>query len=249
MDKKTKVNNKTWDEVADLFFKASALPYWGPLSIGKSLKLIDKIEGKTFLEICCGSGRSIKYLTDKKAKMVYGLDFSESQLVEAERYNYEKIKSGKVKLYKSAMEDKINIKDIDVVFSVYGIGWTLNPQKTFKNIYSYLKKGGRFLWSWDHTFFRDTVYEKGKFTVVYSYHDEKVLDLKNWKREGLTAHILYRKTSTWFKLLREAGFEIIGYYEPEPEDLERAYSDPKRYYSIQKAKFIPSSFIFECIKR
>ncbi len=147
------------------------------------------------------------------------------------------------------MEDKISIKPVDVVFSVYGIGWTLNPKKTFKNIYSYLKPGGKFIWSWDHTIFTDVGYEKGKFVVNYSYHDEKLLEIKNWKKEGFTAHILYRKTSTWFELLREAGFEIVGYYEPEPIDTARAHSDPKKYYSIQKARLVPSSFIFECVKK
>ena len=49
MDGKTKINNKTWDIVADLFFEASALPTWGPFSVGKNLKLINNIKGKTFL--------------------------------------------------------------------------------------------------------------------------------------------------------------------------------------------------------
>lgn len=249
MDSKTKTNNKTWNGVADLFFEASSLPTWGPFSVGKNLKLIGKIKGKTYLEICCGSGRSIKYLTDRGAKKVTGLDFSKTQIDEAKKYNKNKISSGSVTLIQTAMEAKVEVEPVDIVFSVYGVGWTLNPKKTFTNIYSYLKPGGKFIWSWDHTFFTNVEYEKGKFFTKYSYHDEKEIKIKNWKREGFTAHIIYRKTSTWFKLLQEAGFEIVGYYEPEPIDLARAHSDPKKYYSIQKAKLIPSSFIFECVKR
>lgn len=249
MDNKTKINNKTWDNVADLFFEASALPTWGPFSIGKNLKLINNIKGKTYLEICCGSGRSIKYLTDKGAKKVTGLDFSITQLNEAQRFNKNKIDSGVVDLIHGPMEKSLKIKPVDVVFSVYGIGWTLNPKKTFANIYSYLKPGGKFIWSWDHKLFRHVDYERGKFVVKHSYHTEEERESKDWKKEGNTVYIVYRKTSSWFKLLRDAGFEIVGYYEPEPINQSRAHSDPKAYYSIQKAKLVPSSFIFECVKK
>ena len=249
MNNKTKINKKTWNDVADLFFEASALPTWGPFSVGRNLKLIPKIKGVTFLEVCCGSGRSIKYLTDRGAKKVYGLDFSKTQLNEAEKYNKNKINSDVVELFQAPMETKIKIKPVDIIFSVYGIGWTLNPKKTFANIYSYLKPKGRFVWSWDHKLFRNVDYEKGKFFIKYSYHSEEELESKNWKRDGCTIHTVYRKTSTWFRLLKEAGFEIVGYYEPEPIDLARAHSDPEKYYSIQKARLVPSSFIFECIKK
>lgn len=61
-------NQKAWDVVADLFAEASALPVWGPFGIGADLNLIPEIKDKTFLEIACGSGRSIKYLTGQGAK-------------------------------------------------------------------------------------------------------------------------------------------------------------------------------------
>ena len=144
------------------------------------------------------------------------------------------------------MEETINIKPVDLVYSVYALGWTQEPKKTFKNIYNYLKPGGKFIWSWDHTIFTDIVYEDGKCTVKYSYHDENPIHIKSWS--GVGAHLIYRKTSTWFKLQRDAGFEIEGYHEPEPEDLSHGHSDPSKYYSIQKAKLIPSTFIFVCKK-
>jgi SAM-dependent methyltransferase len=241
-------NQKTWDKVADLFVNASELPAWGPFGIGDDLNLIPKIEGKTFLEIGCGSGRSIKYLTEKGAKKVCGLDVSTKQIEEAITHNQGEINQGKVKLIRGSMEEKIDIEPVDFVFSIYAIGWTPEPEKTLKNIYSYLKPGGLFVWSWDHTFFTDVQFKDGKFIVVYSYHEENSLVIKNWKKEGATANITYRKTSTWFQLLRDAGFEIVGYYEPKPKNLSRGHDDPTRYYSLQKAEKIPCSFIFVCKK-
>jgi SAM-dependent methyltransferase len=248
MDEIISENEKTWDSVADQFVEASALPVWGPFGVGDDLNLIPETEGKTFLEIGCGSGRSIKYLADRGAKKVYGLDISSVQLKEAEDFNKSEIEQNRVELIKGKMEDKLKIDLIDIVFSVYAIGWTPDPETTLKNINSYLKLGGTFIWSWDHTFFTDVQYEDGKYVVTYAYHDEKPLAIKNWKKEGATAHITYRKTSTWFKLLRDAGFEVTGYFEPKPKNLSRGFDDPKRYYSIQKAEKIPATFIFVCRK-
>lgn len=241
-------NEKTWDSVADQFIEASALPVWGPFGVGDDLNLIPETEGKTFLEIGCGSGRSIKYLTERGAKKVYGLDVSAVQLKEAESFNKEIVEQGKVELIKGRMEDPLNIEPVDVIFSVYAIGWTPDPEITLKNMYSSLKPGGTFIWSWDHALFTDVQFEDEKFVVTYAYHDEKPLAIKNWKKEGVTAHITYRKTSTWFQLLRNAGFEIVGYHEPKPKNLSRGFDDPKKYYSIQKAEKVPATFIFVCKK-
>jgi hypothetical protein len=56
--------------------------------------------------------------------------------------------------------------------------------------------------------------------------------------------------SYWLEddLLRNAGFEIVGYHEPKPKNLSRGHDDPTKYYSIQKAEKIPCSFIFVCKK-
>lgn len=246
--RKIRANQKTWDKVCDQFADASALPTWGPFGVGKNLKLIPEIKGRAFLEICCGSGRSIKYLTKRGAKKVYGLDISQNQINEASKYNREEIDKGIVELFRSPMEKKLNIKPVDVVFSVYGVGWTQDPELTFSNIYSYLKSGGLFIWSWDHSFFTDIKYKNGKFIVVYPYHEEKSITIRDWRKPKCNAHITYRKSATWFKLLKKAGFQIENYIEPEPLSLEGGYNDPAEYRSIQKARLVPSSFIFVCKK-
>lgn len=249
MDTKILENQKTWDAVAHEFFDTSALPVWGPFGIGDDLNLIPEIKNKTFLEIACGSGRSIKYLLDNEATKVYGLDLSSTQIEEAKRFNEKYITENKAILMHGKMEDKLDIEPVDIVFSVYGVGWTQDPKETFKNIYSYLKTGGLFVWSWDHSFFSDVVYENGKFIVEYAYHNEESIVLPNWKKkQGVNAHLTYRKVSSWFQLLKDAGFEIIGYHEPKPKTLDHGFEDPTRYYAMQKAEKIPCSFIFVCRK-
>jgi len=241
-------NQRLWDSVADLFVDASSLPVWGPFGVGDDLGLVSEIEGRTFLEIGCGSGRSIRYLVERGAKKVYGLDLSPKQLAEAARHNRTGIESGQVQLIQGPMEERARIEPVDQVISVYALGWTPEPAKTLTNIYSYLKPGGRFTWSWDHSFFADTWYKDGQFIVDHSYHNEVPRDLPNWKNRGASGNITYRKASTWFQLLRDAGFEIVGYHEPPPKNLDGGHDDPTKYYSIQKAKIIPATLIFDCRK-
>jgi SAM-dependent methyltransferase len=242
-------NQKTWDAVAHEFFEACALPVWGPFGIGDDLGLVPEIKDKIFLEIACGSGRSIKYLVDNGAKKVYGLDLSTTQIEEAKRFNAKSVVDNKIELVHGKMEDKLDIEPVDVIFSVYGIGWTHDPEQTFRNIYSYLKPGGQFIWSWDHSIFSKIVYKDEKFVVEHSYHDEEPVVLPNWRKtQGVNAYLTYRKVSSWFKLLKNAGFNIDGYYEPKPKTLEGGSEDISRYYAIQKAEKVPCSFIFVCTK-
>src|SRR6185369_14132033 len=110
MNNKLKTNKNTWDKVAPQFVAASALPIWGPYDVGKKDKsLIGTIKGKTFLEIGFGSGKSIKYLTDRGAKKIYGIDISAAQLNFASKLNANAIKKGKVELFEAPMENKVNI--------------------------------------------------------------------------------------------------------------------------------------------
>lgn len=243
-------NRDTWNRVCDLFADASSLPQWGPFGIGEDMDLIGDIKDKIFLDIGCGSGRSVGYLIRGGARKVYGLDLSPKQLEEAKRFNATWAKESNITFFEGKMEDKLDIGQIDCVISVYAIGWTISPADTFRNIYDYLKPGGKFIWSWDHTFYTDVQYDSDRehYFIRYPYHDESAIVLENWKKDGARAHLTYRKTSTWFRLLREAGFNIIGYHEPSPRNLDNAHQDPTKYYSIQKARMVPSSFIFVCQK-
>ena len=241
-------NRQTWNAVADLFSEASALPCWGPFGVGDDLPLLPDIVGKTFLEIACGSGRSLAYLLERGAWKVYGLDLSEVQVHEALRFNARAVQEGKAVVLRGPMESRVDIEPVDVVFSVYGLGWTQDPDTTLEHIFYYLKPGGIFVWSWDHGFFTDVAYEGGQYVVRHSYHEELPLERPDWKKPGCTVHLTYRKTDTWFRLIRNAGFQVTNYYEPAPKNLSHAHAEPEAYYSIKKAKLVPSSFIFVCQK-
>ncbi|MEK7589084.1 MAG: class I SAM-dependent methyltransferase [Patescibacteria group bacterium] len=241
---KLNTNREAWNKVADHFFSHSALPVWGPFGIGKNQDIIGAIKGKTFLEVGFGSGHSIQYLVKNGAKKVWGIDISKTQFNFATKLNKKAIENGKVELFEVNMEKKLKLPLVDTVFSIYAFGWTVDPKKSLVNVYSYLKPGGKFIWSWDHIFFTDVEDQKDKLVVRYSYHDEHEIFLKKWKG-GVPVYLRYRKTSTWFKLIKDAGFNIVGYLEPAPiikKDLSRSY------YTIHKAKRVPCSMIWVCEK-
>jgi len=229
--------------VAGLFFSHSFLPVWGPFGIGKHAAVIGPIKGKTFLEVGFGSGHSINYLVQKGARKVYGVDISKTKLDFAAELNKVPITKGKVELFEKPMEKRLKLEPIDTVFSIYGFGWTIDPKKTLANIYSYLKPGGQFIWSWDNSVFSVIHEEAGKLVVSGSYHEEREFIAKKWK--GVPVYLKYRKTATWFRLLRDAGFMVDDYMEPAPimkKDLTATY------YTIRKAERIPCSAIWICIK-
>ena len=82
MEEQIIANNKQyWDEHADLWFGTTALPKYGVKFVTEDdLKFFADVAGKKVLELCCGSGHSLKYLAEKRAFELWGLDLSEKQL-------------------------------------------------------------------------------------------------------------------------------------------------------------------------
>ena len=203
--------------------------------------------GFLFLEIGCGSGHSIRYLMSKGAARVHGLDISSTQLGYAERLNKKWIDAGSVTLTRSAMEDPISVRPVDVVYSIYGFGWTVDPVKTLKNIRRYVKARGLFVWSFEHAVYAGAECRLGKVVVRRSYHDERARLIWKGRRNATGARRAYRKVSTWFRLLTDAGFAVERYLEPAPARSGRR--DSLRIGSAAKAKLIPATMIFVCRKR
>ena len=50
------------------------------------LHLFGDVSGKKMLEICCGSGDSLKYHADRNAGDLWGIDLSQKQLDNAEKF-------------------------------------------------------------------------------------------------------------------------------------------------------------------
>ncbi len=240
-------NQKAWDIVAPKFRGVCALPTWGPFDVCKDSDLLGDISGQTVLEVGCGSGHSLEYLIHKGAKKAYGLDFSATQLAFATELNREAIEAARIQLIRSPMEHSIDIQPVDLIVSVYAMGWTRDPQALLRNLWSYLKPGGRLIWSGGHQLFDKVQYESERFVLQKSYFDETPYFLPGWGGSN-GVYIQNRSIATWFRYQTEAGFLVRDLLEPPPLSTDGAPVDPERYYSAAKAKHVPGTVIFSCEK-
>jgi len=219
------------------------LPTWGPFDVCKDRDLLGDISDQTVLEVGCGSGHSLAYLVNKGVQKAYGLDFSTTQLGFAAELNRE----ARVRLIQSSMEQSIQIEPVDLIVSVYAMGWTRDPQALFRNLFSYLKPGGGLIWSWGHPLFDKAQYEGGHFVLRESYFDETPRFSPSWGGSN-GVYMQNRTIATWFRYQTEAGFLVRDLLEPSPLSTDDAPDDPTRYYSAAKANHVPGTFIFVCEK-
>ena len=233
-------NRNYWNENADLWFGTTALPEYGVKFVTEDdLHLFGNVSGKKLLEICCGSGHSLKYHAERNAGELWGLDISQKQLDHAKALLSEN--GYAAKLICSPMEADIDIpKDyFDFVYSIYGIGWTTELQGTFKKVASYLKKDGIFIFSWHHTLNycvawsceeRREILENDKLIFHKSYFDETYFKMPIHNSEVILCN---RKISTYVNALAGAGFVIEEMIEQN--DMQNIDSDDI------KAKMVPIS--------
>ena len=247
-----KKNQHYWNENADLWFGTTALPEYGVKFVTENdLHLFGDVSGKRLLEICCGSGHSLKYHADRKAVELWGVDLSQKQLDNAKRLLSENGYSAN--LICSPMEAELDIPKeyFDYVYSIYGIGWTTDLQGTFNKIASYLKKDGIFIFSWHHTLYycvafsceeRREIIENGKLVFHKSYFDEEYFTMPV---DGSEIVLCNRKISTYVNALANAGFVIEQMIEQNVDDTMGSEEITEK---TLKAKMLPISVCFKARK-
>lgn len=248
MDNNTLIKNKqSWDAMADSWFGVTALPTYGCLiPTEDELKLFPELKDKKVLDIGCGSGHSLKWCKDNGASELWGLDMSTKQIENAGKFLNEN--EYEHKLFNSPMESECGLpKDyFDVVYSIYAIGWTVDLQKTFDNVASYLKKDGIFIFSWDHPFMHCVDVQDDKLLFEGCYLDE---DNFSYIQRDNPMTIKNRKLSTYINALANSGFMIERVVEEtDDEVLTRPAEFSSGYYTPYKAKKFPLSFIIKARK-
>jgi SAM-dependent methyltransferase len=245
-------NRAVWNQAADKYDKpANALPNWGPYQACRhDSTLIGPIEGIRFLELGFGAGYSIQYLIEHGAQHVTGIDLSDRQREIATTRNRRWIEEGRVRLVRSPMEQRVPLEaPVDTVFSLYALGWSIDLPATLQNISSYLKPGGRLVFSWEHPLFPITKYSEERVHFESSYFRSGEVPLKDWQ-PGTTAFLHARTVADWFAHLRQAGFRVEQYLEPVPEHFSEQQQDLAngQYYYRGRALIVPATMIFVCSK-
>ena len=135
------INREGWNHVAKYFHGSTALPEYGPLTPTEdTLRLLDEPSDACVLELGCGSGHSLRYLADRGARELWGLDLSSTQIA------FRPFAS-RVRLIESPMEVNPGIPQnhFDLVFSIYGLGWTTDLPGTMRWVNSYPRPGRWFM--------------------------------------------------------------------------------------------------------
>ena len=235
-------NETFWSVKGNDVLGTTALPLYGAFISEENCQLFGDIKDQKVLEIGCGTGHSLQYIGERGASELWGLDISKDQIEKTKLY-LAKCKLS-ANLISSPMEEACGIPTdyFDVVYSVYGIGWTTDLDVTFKRIYSYLKKGGTFIFSWSHPIHKCVSFEDEQLHFKKSYFDE------SWycvSIAGGTLSLSDRKMSTYVNALAKAGFVIEQMVEESQEDMLK-FKDSK---FAQKAKMLPVTFVIKARKK
>lgn len=241
-----KVNKQSWDEVAHRFYGRNPLPEYGPLAPREDeLHLFGDVSNLKVLDIGCGSGHSLQYMSKRNAGELWGIDLSKKQ-IDAAKLVLDDCNSP-VSLFESPMEENPGVPEnyFDIVYSIFALGWTTNLDKTIANISKYLKKDGVFIFSWEHPLHSRVSTKDGLLTLTKSYHEEGSYEHEAWDHPAIMQQ---HRISTYMNTLINNGFRIEKVIEDvrlTEEDIQR---HTNRWYSYEKAKAIPTTLIIKCQK-
>ena len=235
-------NTEFWDTIGSDFLGATALPSWGGfLPSEDNLNLLGDLSGKRVLEIGCGKGHSLEYAASRGATDLWGIDISANQIARTNEYIESKGLSAQIIC--SPMEEKCGLPTdyFDVVYSVYGIGWSTDLDITFKLINSYLKDNGIFVFSWSHPIHKCVSIENGQLIFSNSYFNEQWYCADIGDKEIMLSN---RMLSTYINALARNGFVIEQLVEETEKDKAiAANSDFGR-----KALMLPTAFVIKARK-
>lgn len=240
-------NSNWWAGISEEDMTTTALPNYGFYTPGEeTLCLLGDIRGKNVLEIACGSGDSLAWMGERGARELWGLDISAAQI---KRTDALLRKSGReAELFVSPMELNPGLPHghFDLVFSIYGLGWTMDLDKTINHISQYLKPGGRFVFSWDNPLMQCIASQNGRHSFTRSYVEEEDIFIANNEN---TFCLHNWKLSTYLNCLSNHGFFIEQVVEEsEYEEKEADAFQEGRFYAAGRARYMNPAIIVKARK-
>ncbi|CAM5215686.1 Methyltransferase family protein OS=Ureibacillus acetophenoni OX=614649 GN=SAMN05877842_106197 PE=3 SV=1 [Ureibacillus acetophenoni] len=240
------INKQCWDEVAHRFYGRNPLPEYGPFAPREDdLNLLGDVTNLKVLEIGCGSGHSLKYMEQEHAAELWGLDLSSKQLEAARELLSDS--AIPVQLFESPMEEDPGLPAdyFDMVYSIFALGWTTNLDQTIKNVHRYLKKGGSFIFSWEHPLYSRVKNENNTLTFNKSYHEEGPYKHEGWSHTAIMQQL---KVSTYINTLVNNGFKVERVVEEVVTTELDVEKHSNRWYSYEKVQFLPTTLIIKSTK-
>lgn len=183
-------------------------------------KLLPDFSGRRVLDLGCGYGWHCKYAADHGAAYVLGTDISERMLERAGALN----SGAGIEYRRAAMEDlAFSEGTFDVVLSSLAFHYVRDFGQLVRNIGSWLKSGGAFVFSVEHPVFT----ARGSQDWYYGENGEILhFPVDNYYIEGprdavfLGEHVTkyHRTLTTYLDALLQSGFAIERVVEPPPPE-------------------------------
>ena len=241
-------NKDNWNELAksNKPFSNTSLPEYGPYMVNEEkLQLFKDVKNKKVLELGCASGKSLKFLANKGASEVWGIDISEEQIKKAKT-----MKLVNSFFFTSSMENNpgIPLNYFDYVLSLYSIGYSCNPIQTIELSSKYLKKGGKFILCWTHPFFNCLAVENERIFINHSYNDESPKIIKKGSNE-IELFQYNLKISTLINSLISAGLEIENVIEENPTTVNGIGNYKSPFFDEKKLQVAPTTLILVAHKK
>lgn len=235
--------------MAPLFHGGTALPEYGPPAPTEdTLGLLDQAPALRVLELGCGSGHSLRYLAERGAQELWGIDLSPVQIA----FAAETLRSftSKVRLIESPMEVNPGVPQnhFDLVFSIYGLGWTTDLPATMALVNQYLRPGGCLVVSGEHPVYSCLEWNGTQYAISKSYFAERAREYASWK--GVPIVIQRQTLATFVRQIIQSGLQIEALVET-PLNMDAAkedHADPARWYSVARAQIMPTTLIVKARK-
>lgn len=240
------LNRNGWNDLirSGKGFSNTSLPEYGPFLARneESIDLLGEIKGKNVLDLGCGAGDSLKYLCQKGAASIYGIDISEEQIKQAKQ----KFENFQDNFLVSPMEELVDVPHnyFDIVISIFSIGYTSDIDKTLENVYKYLKDDGIFVISWTHPFYYSLGMINDEVILNKSYFDEDSEKIT----KGEDRVILVQKNlmvSTIINAARKAGFYVDVMLEEQTILKDDVNGYKSSFWRKEKAQNCPSTLILK----
>lgn len=183
-------------------------------------KILPDFKGRKVLDLGCGYGWHCKYAVQNGADSVLGIDISRRMLETAEQKNYDE----KIDYRCAAMEDlRFPEETFDVVLSSLAFHYVKDFEPLVRNISSWLKNGGQFVFSVEHPVFtafgtQDWYYDKEGNILhfpVDNYYYEGIREAVFLGEKVIKYH---RTLTTYLNTLLQNGFTLRHIIEPAPPE-------------------------------
>jgi SAM-dependent methyltransferase len=180
--------------------------------------LLPDLNGKSVLELGCGTGESCRYLVDHGAGNVVGVDISNRMLEIA----IKEITDDRITFVQAAIEDyDAGIADFDLVVSSLAFHYIADLSAVFRRVNVCLKSDGHLVFSMEHPIATCSQgihpgWEKDgsgrkKYWQVDEYSSEGIRRSR-WIIDGVVKY--HRQLSSILNCLVASGFEIERVLEP-----------------------------------